>query len=506
MADDEDTTLRKLYQKASSINGYPHFSFVGPFGQRVSFASQQRRALNTVWATHPQLAGKKAPSVAVVGGGIAGLTTAAALLVKGCRVTLFERDVQFAGAQLRASHRYAHPTVNFWPEKSVDSTTDFPFLEWHADHCHKVAGMIVDEWRRTFADDLMKCLMETTVTAIASVGEQAEVIFEQVVGNGRKKPGAARFDHVFVTTGFGVEAKLFESDRAYWEPDGLENRLVNGSKKFVVGGTGDGGLIEVLRILQKDFEFGRLTLKLIGMLEEASLTDDVKDIEQKVMSESLNSDQAAVAYSEQYGDLAENLTVRIDRVMKSRHDDLSVTLVGRLPQPFQRNVAPVHKLMVAHALRCGALTYVQGEIRAAADGSSCVIVTAEGERDIDPDANVVVRIGPKHPLGGLLPSEAVETLRHQQQEVADFLAPAPIDRTFFSKPRVAPIRGSAEHALSRHELAAAFMAREFKSGIKVSDESGTPFFTTTERCELELPNSLFGIPLRAGNILTARHL
>src|ERR1700722_19201607 len=67
--------------------------------RRVTFLSQQLRALNCVWAALTTRQIRAADTVAVVGGGLAGMTVTAALGQKGIRTSLFEKPTALMRAQ-----------------------------------------------------------------------------------------------------------------------------------------------------------------------------------------------------------------------------------------------------------------------------------------------------------------------------------------------------------------------------------------------------------------------
>lgn len=102
--------------------------FLGCFESRVTVLSQQRRALNLVDAIIAE--GKTVRShgrVAVVGGGAAGLTAAAAFAVAApaLRVDLFERQGTLMYLQ-RSSDRDLHPHIYDWPMSRPKRTPDCP--------------------------------------------------------------------------------------------------------------------------------------------------------------------------------------------------------------------------------------------------------------------------------------------------------------------------------------------------------------------------------------------
>jgi hypothetical protein len=97
---------------------------IGPQMRRISFAAQQHRALNLVWAIHERGLIKPGDQVAVVGGGFSGLTAATALSGLNCVVSLFERDKTLMYVE-RHRLRYVHPSIMQWPEEKPSITPRF---------------------------------------------------------------------------------------------------------------------------------------------------------------------------------------------------------------------------------------------------------------------------------------------------------------------------------------------------------------------------------------------
>src|SRR3954471_15203875 len=77
---------------AAYLHSCPNCFFIGPFAKRVSFASQQYRAIDLVEALQRRGKLTSDSSVAVVGAGLAGLTATAALRGLRCKkVHLYEQ-------------------------------------------------------------------------------------------------------------------------------------------------------------------------------------------------------------------------------------------------------------------------------------------------------------------------------------------------------------------------------------------------------------------------------
>ncbi len=135
---------------------------VGPFAGRVSFSSQQRRAMSLVCDIDQDLRtsgdgnGLERKRICIVGGGLAGVTCAVAAAALGASVIVVEKtparvssddrvDLGQVLATIReAEHRDAHPTLNFWPHEDVEPFTHLPVLNWHEGNCGAVAQQIVD--------------------------------------------------------------------------------------------------------------------------------------------------------------------------------------------------------------------------------------------------------------------------------------------------------------------------------------------------------------------------
>ncbi len=85
---EDDGALDGIVQRMQ-VPGRPNLYVVGCFERRVTFYTQQVRALNLVYA----IAGRmpRDPAVAVIGAGAAGITAAVAAALLDCRVTILER-------------------------------------------------------------------------------------------------------------------------------------------------------------------------------------------------------------------------------------------------------------------------------------------------------------------------------------------------------------------------------------------------------------------------------
>jgi hypothetical protein len=94
---------------------------LGSLERGLTVYKQQLRAHNLVWALWELHRVGKRPvgSVAIVGGGIAGLTAAACVLARfeaAITLTLFEQLWDLCPLQQGADARWLHPRIYGWPE------------------------------------------------------------------------------------------------------------------------------------------------------------------------------------------------------------------------------------------------------------------------------------------------------------------------------------------------------------------------------------------------------
>ena len=101
---------------------------VGVFERGVTVYSQQVRALNLIWALVERgvlacnldenaARSDGRGSIAIIGGGFAGLTAAAALIKKDvdANITIFERRDTLLPLQHGSDTRWLHPRIYDWP-------------------------------------------------------------------------------------------------------------------------------------------------------------------------------------------------------------------------------------------------------------------------------------------------------------------------------------------------------------------------------------------------------
>ncbi|WP_316235378.1 MULTISPECIES: NAD(P)-binding protein [unclassified Bradyrhizobium] len=418
--------IAKQIVEAASVPRRPGLYCLGPFPRRVSFSAQQYRALNLVWALHEENRLKEDSEVAVIGAGLAGLTAAAAFAGYGCKVDLYDQTSATMSKQRHTYHRMVHPSVNQWPERELSFTTELPFLEWYAGACSDIVQTVTDEFAKLPQVTFFSNHEATDVVTVAT--DRLGLYLEPA------RTPRPSYDLVMLTIGFGEEGGGAFPPIDYWTADSLESLREKGGIHFIVSGCGDGGLIDALRLVHTNLRRGRLIFETAAALSGTPIAEAIKGAERKVeVTLDLNTlkttyEQCAALLDEdsRYADIAKSLSASY--VQKAT---LVFLLDRRHERPYSLRAAPIHKLMVAHALRAGMITYYQGEVT---DQGGKIVA---GGRTFDPHkCQVIVRHGASAKFGRLLGEDEILELKNKQKALADHYAtklwtdPYPVPRDY----------------------------------------------------------------------------
>lgn len=256
---------------------------IGSFEAGVTVLSQQTRALNLVWdlielqrvdARNIQGSAKKERlQIAIIGGGVSGLTAAAALVKKHviADITIFEQRDTLLPIQNGNETRWLHPNIYEWPAVgSYSNSAMLPIMNWTAARASDVVVQLMKEWKEALVevDQNWSSLTLFCNTKHLHVSKPANGKFavewvgdERLPEDGsRKTPGShggrKEFDIVIVAVGFGLEQGNVLS---YWRNDNLSQpNLLASKQRFIVSGQGDGAIIDVLRLRLSNFRQDRI--------------------------------------------------------------------------------------------------------------------------------------------------------------------------------------------------------------------------------------------------------
>lgn len=317
---------------------------IGTFHSGVTVLSQQIRALNLVWAfvegnivdcVVPNRRKTKPKTVAVVGGGFAGLTFAAGLIAKRANVeiTIFEERDTLLPLQHGSDSRWLHPQIYNWPgERSEMNVAMLPVLNWSAARASDVVVQIMTEWKAAVEQAPLKPELycnagHLQVTAPSGAGLAVEWVGE------RRNPidatmdedaqihavGASKiFDHVVLAVGFGLEQ---HDAISYWRNEQLgQPSLDQPSKTFLVSGQGDGAMIDLLRLRISHYRPDRILDQLFS--DKPQLLGAIVDLYHRHLKtrsgtslfhsfESLSEQEGATAL--QFNEVCDDLRKRLRR-------------------------------------------------------------------------------------------------------------------------------------------------------------------------------------------------
>jgi hypothetical protein len=244
---------------------------IGPFFPNgVTLLKQQVRALNLLYALHESSPAIISPGsrVAVIGGGIAGVTAAAGAAWLGCNVHLFEQRTVLCHLQHGCETRWLHPRIYHWPEVESDTPhAALPLLTWKAGPASEVTQQLMAGFT-----SIQELTEKRVITHLGATTRLARGSALQIVqwDNSTTAPrcGEELFHVVILAAGFGVEHGVHDGMApSYWRNDSLNQPRPGVTSErmttLLISGTGDGDLIDLARARIEMFNQGRLIEELV---------------------------------------------------------------------------------------------------------------------------------------------------------------------------------------------------------------------------------------------------
>jgi hypothetical protein len=250
---------------SAAVRGRPNLFVIGCYDRRITFYLQQVRALSLVHALKDLGYLNANPRIAVIGGGVTGVTAAAAAaLVSNSNVTLFEAAGELLSLQSVTARRRLDPHIYDWPAyDTTDPIADLPILDWESGTClsvrHNVLLGFEDIALRRTPRLQTRTRHKVTGLAIAADGYDVRFVNLDAPPLNFEQELTERFNMVLLAIGFGLEpdepVRNIQS-ASYWSDAGVPVAEFQGrpSPRFFVSGAGDGGLIDLVAAGATDFD------------------------------------------------------------------------------------------------------------------------------------------------------------------------------------------------------------------------------------------------------------
>jgi hypothetical protein len=336
------------------VRDLPRAYVLGCRAPRVTVLSQQFRAFNLIWALFEEGRLRSGDRVGVVGGGIGGLTAAAAAMIKGCSVVLAEERQQLMHLQRRNTTRLLHPNIYEWPSPgSEENSTRFPCMNWTADLAGVVVARLDDEWEALAKEHRPEVHTGMRITTVRPDGAGQLVIRKE--DEWMSDP----CDVVVLAVGFGVEppAPGLALD-SYWENDKLEQPTRGGQivRTVLVSGLGDGGCIDVLRLKYANFQHTKFAAAVTRHPELERYKSRLREID-----ENMPAADCEKYLRDEYAKL--DLPSKLAESLGTIRTDTRVVLNGPDPvSPLSPNACVLHRVAVWALVVCGEVRYQPGRI------------------------------------------------------------------------------------------------------------------------------------------------
>ncbi|WP_158641951.1 FAD-dependent oxidoreductase [Corallococcus sp. AB018] len=265
----------------------PGLYVLGCFERRVTLLSQQVRALNLVYALCEQSLLQPKGRVCVIGGGAAGMTVAAAAARRGGSVVLLEKKSELLPL-FRGNHsRFLHPYIYDWPEEHhgrpegvKPEEAGLPLLSWASHQAGQVARELKRAWDALPERANIKVIPNTRSIQIGMRQGRWRSVSWNAPG-----PRTEDFDVVVLAVGFGQEREEKGIDwQSYWRDDHLHQEVLDGRRRHLISGCGDGGLVDLLRVRLSDFQHETIVDELLSSPSLEKVKQRLVEIEQEALN------------------------------------------------------------------------------------------------------------------------------------------------------------------------------------------------------------------------------
>jgi hypothetical protein len=365
----------------------------------LTFHSQQRRAFNLVWALAETGRLRDGTRIGVIGAGLAGMTVAAAARIKGGDVTVIEEQPTPFHRQIGNHTRCIHPNILDWPDaNALNEHTDLPYLNWSAQNCNFVIAEI--EAQLASFDPKIDILFGSRAS---SVEETSDGVLLRMQNGGQRY-----FDCVISCVGFGREKRFGNlGGTTYWEDDPLHQFSFEPGDRVLISGTGDGGLIDLCRLVIERFDHEQVWAEIINHEPLWELAKTIAEVEIKARQK---GDRAGSFFLSKYQELKieEKMPKLRDRIKR----DARVTLNGQHKDALNPNASALNRIIAYALMQLEIVDYIDGKPTAYEFDGPNIIVKFERKQEPRklPFKRVIIRHGPEGALGSVFEDGIVDRI------------------------------------------------------------------------------------------------
>ncbi len=257
---------------------------LGSLETGVTVWKQQVRAHNLIWALW-EASGRsdsRPLKIAIVGGGIGGLTAAACILSRmpGAEITIFERRWDLCPLQQGSDNRWLHPHIYGWPALgSRAPEASLPVLNWVEGRASDVARTILFQfakYRKVYDTNAnaprVRIFLGVHHLRIDHKQRKIEWIGSRAIGAtsyvdlGGTEGSSEHFDVIILAPGFGLEIGCSDSETPlYWRNEQYGQPILDGGQPlYVVSGYRDGALVDLCRLRIEGFRQDTIVYELFS--------------------------------------------------------------------------------------------------------------------------------------------------------------------------------------------------------------------------------------------------
>lgn len=404
----------------TQVPARPGLYVLGVFDKRVTVYSQQVRALNLVYSLAQSQLIKRGTKVMIIGAGVSGLTAAvAAANCCGAQVTILEKSSAPLALFGQGSRRWLHPHIYEWPREDpalphpLDPNAHLPLMNWEADTVEHVRKRLLEQYtqfEKEFGIDLRVHVSDLRILEgsdhLFSL-DWSQPIDKTYTAAGRRTY-TRQCDIIILAVGFGMERKFAEVPLiSYWSSDKLDEEDVSldgRPRRILVSGTGDGGLIDLLRARFKSFSHQNVVERLTNeLLDESALNEltvRLQAIEDAAEQAAAQQKPYEARLNEDYQKLGAELKSKVDFASKiGIRSDTQAVLTSNDKYPLSLRTSILNRLL---CVLVPDFYYLRGPWKCQRDENGIYEVTfTDGEIAVFDE--IIIRHGPEAALKKTFP-------------------------------------------------------------------------------------------------------